>query len=394
MAGWLGNRWSNAFSPRPGGRRTEVKFYSCVCQNTLFFENSRCVACDREVGWCPACRAVRALEPADGGRYHCADPSCAALLVKCANYVRENVCNRCVQADPLNASSETFCDYCRFNETIPDLSVPGNHEKWARIEAAKRRLFYILDVLGLPYGTEADGFDPPLAFDFKGDLVPKMGLWRTMGREERVYTGHSNGKITINIREADDAEREKLRVDLGEAQRTVIGHFRHEIGHYYWDLLIRGRCEEECKRLFGDHENPSYGDSLERHYSEGPPANWQECYLSAYATMHPWEDWAETFAHYLDMVSIVETAASVELVSPVAWDDFDTMLRYFHEIGVVANELNRTMGLIDLIPEVITEAVEEKLRFVHKMVRSAAAPGAQTQSTASSEPSVQLTTGA
>ena len=349
-----------------------MNFYSCVCQNTLFFDNSCCVSCGRDVGWCPVCRAIRALEPAEDCRFRCTEPSCGALLVKCANYERADVCNRCIEAETCETVGETFCDYCRFNATIPDLSVPENHEKWRRIESAKRRLFYILDVLGLPYGTAAEGFDPPLAFDFKGDLVPEHGLWRTMGQEERVYTGHADGKITINIREADDAEREKLRVDLGEAQRTVIGHFRHEIGHYYWDLLVRGRCEEAYKGLFGDHENPTYAEALERHYAEGPPDDWQERYISAYATMHSWEDWAETFAYYLDMASIIETAINVELIPSVAWDDFDRMLRYFHEIGVVANELNRTMGLIDLVPEVITEPVEAKLRFVHNVVRDAA----------------------
>ena len=349
-----------------------MKFYTCVCDNTLFFENTRCVSCEREVGWCPACRAIRALEPADGGRYRCTEPSCAAWLVKCANYTQEDVCNRCVEASGAEPDRPQYCDYCRFNATIPDLSVPGNKEKWARIEAAKRRLFYILDVLGLPYGTAAEGFAPPLSFDFKGDGVPKAGLWRTMGDEERVYTGHAGGKITINIREADDAEREKLRVDLGEAQRTLIGHFRHEIGHYFWELLIRGRREDEFKRIFGDFENPSYDDALERHYRDGPPADWQTRFVSAYATMHPWEDWAETFAHYLDMASVLETAANIKLIPPVAWDDFDTMLAYFRRLGIVVNELNRTMGLIDFVPEVITEAVEGKLRAVHAIVRAAA----------------------
>lgn len=353
-----------------------MRLYSCVCGNTLFFDSSRCLACGREVGWCPACRAIRALEPAGegaiGGRLRCADPGCGALLAKCVNYAREDVCNRCVPAEGLAAEAEPLCDCCRFNETIPDLSVPGNREKWARIERAKRRLFYILDALGLPYGTSAEGFEPPLAFDFKGDTVPADGLWRTMGEAERVYTGHAGGKITINIREADDAEREKLRVDLGEAQRTVIGHFRHEIAHYYWDLLIRGRREDAFGAVFGDHENPPYAEALERHYRDGPPADWRERHISAYATMHPWEDWAETFAFYLDVASVLETAANMGLVVSVPWEDLDAMLGRFWSIGVVVNEINRTMGLSDLVPEVITPAVGAKLRFVHEVVRDAA----------------------
>lgn len=349
-----------------------MQLYACLCGNTLFFENTRCLACGREAGWCPACRAIRALEPAGAGRYRCAEPGCGALLAKCVNYAREDVCNRCVLAEGLAPEAEPFCDCCRFNATIPDLSVPGNREKWARIERAKRRLFYILDALGLPYGTAAEGVDPPLVFDFKGDMVPAEGVWRTMGAEERVYTGHARGRITINIREADDAEREKLRVDLGEAQRTVIGHFRHEIAHYYWDLLIRGRCEAAFRAAFGDHERPAYQEALERHYRDGPPPGWPEHYISAYAAMHPWEDWAETFAFYLDVVSVMETAANMGLTEPVPWDDLAAMLARFHGIGVVVNEINRTMGLTDLVPEVVTPAVAEKLGFVHRVVRAAA----------------------
>lgn len=350
-----------------------MRLYSCICGNTLFFENSRCLACAREVGWCPACRAIRALEPADAGCWRCAEPACGALLAKCVNYAREDVCNRCVLADGLAPDAGPLCDCCRFNATIPDLSVPGNREKWARIERAKRRLFYILDGLGLPYGTSAEGFDPPLAFDFKGDTVPAGGICHSMGETEQVYTGHAEGKITINIREADGAEREKLRVNFGEAQRTVIGHFRHEMAHYFWDLLIRGRREDAFRAVFGDHEKPPYAEALERHYREGPPEGWRERHISAYATMHPWEDWAETFAFYLDVASVLETAANMRLLEAVPWEELDAMLARFHGIGLMVNEINRTMGLIDLVPEVITPAVEAKLRFVHEVVRAAVA---------------------
>src|SRR5690606_15802362 len=135
-------------------------------------------------------------------------------------------------------------------------SVPGHRENWARLEAAKRRLFYQLDALRLPRGNAADGFHPPLSFDFKADVRPADGDWRTMDAGERVFTGHADGKITINIMEADDAHRERIRVDMGESYRTLIGHFRHEIGHYYWDVLIRGRREGDFRNVFGDHENP------------------------------------------------------------------------------------------------------------------------------------------
>jgi hypothetical protein len=221
----------------------------------------------------------------------------------------------------------------------------------------------------LSYGSEDEGFDPPLAFDFKADTIPSEGVWRWMGSGERVYTGHADGKITINIREADSVEREKLRVDMGEAHRTLIGHFRHEIGHYFWDLLVRGRCEDDFKRVFGDHQNPSYGEALQRHYSKGPPLDWRDRFVSAYATMHPWEDWAETFALYLDITSVLDTATKMGLIGAVDFGDLSGMVGQYRRLGLVLNEFNREMGLIDVVPEVLHAAVVEKLGFVHGLVR-------------------------
>ena len=335
----------------------------------LFFENAGCVACGREVGWCPVCRGLNALLPQDDGWFRCGNPACGAVLGKCVNYAQHNVCNRCVTVEGGQATA-ALCDCCRFNETIPDLSVSGNRERWARLEAAKRRLFYTLDLLRLPRGRAEDGFDPPLAFDFKADVIPESGVWRTMGAEERAYTGHAGGKITINIREADDVERERLRVDLGEAHRTVIGHFRHEIGHYYWDLLVRGRHEDACKALFGDHRMP-YEEALERHYRNGPPPDWPFRFVSAYGASHPWEDWAETFAFYLDMVSVLDTAANMAVTAPAPLHDLAAMIDRYRRVGVVVNEMNRDMGLTDLVPEVLNRATIEKLAFIDRLVRAA-----------------------
>lgn len=344
-----------------------MRTFSCVCGQTLFFENVACEACGREVGWCPSCRAIAALEPLGDGTYRCANGACGASLVKCTNYAIENVCNRCLPvADAVNGG---LCDACRFNRTIPDLSIAGNRERWAELEAAKRRLLYTLDLLALPYGSVADGLSPPLAFDFKADVIPQEGFWRWMGQGERVYTGHADGKITINIREADSVEREKLRVDLGEAHRTLIGHFRHEIGHYYWDLLVRGKHEDDFKALFGDHENPPYQEAMARHYRDGPPPDWKDHFVSAYATMHPWEDWAETFALYLDITGVVDTAVNMGLTSAVDFAELNAMVGRYRQLGLVLNELNREMGLIDVVPEVLHAAVVEKLGFVHTLVR-------------------------
>jgi hypothetical protein len=307
------------------------------------------------------------LLPAEGGQFRCGNAKCGAALAKCANYVEHNVCNRCVAVP----SQEAFCDCCRFNDTIPDLTVPGNKEKWFRLETAKRRLFYDLGELGLPYGTEADGIEPPLRFDFKADVIPQYILWRRVGKGERVYTGHAAGRITINIREVDSVEREKLRIDLGEAHRTLIGHFRHEIGHFYWDVLVKGRREEECIAVFGDHNNPTYSEALEAHYKNGAPANWAQNYISGYATMHPWEDFAETWAAYLDMTSVLDTAehAGFGGATRMVYAEIDPMIARYQELGIALNEFNRGMGLLDVVPEVFVPAVVEKLRYIHRLVR-------------------------
>ncbi|APZ95294.1 zinc-binding metallopeptidase family protein [Fuerstiella marisgermanici] len=352
-----------------------MRSYSCVCGNIAFFENTHCLACDEDLGWCPGCSRLSTLLPEQDGMFRCGNKHCNVLLAKCHNYAHEAVCNRCyiVSADE---SPARFCDYCRFNDTIPDLTVPGNREMWGRLEAAKRRLLYTLDLLRLPYGRLEDGIEPALTFDFKADTTQKPKWWWSMGKEERVYTGHAHGKITINVREADTVEREKARVLFQEAHRTVIGHFRHEIAHYYWQMLVQDVSEQECKAVFGDHENPSYADAQQKYYKDGPTAQWQKNYVSAYATMHPWEDFAETFATYLDMVSVLDTARHMgvdENCDPLT-AALPMMVRRYAELGVVFNEMNRSMGLTDLVPEIFGPPIVTKLQYVNDLVRTAARP--------------------
>ncbi|MGH7787385.1 MAG: zinc-binding metallopeptidase family protein [Candidatus Binatia bacterium] len=344
-----------------------MRTYRCVCGNVIFFENSRCVACGHELGFCPVCRSLAALELQGDGSFRCANATCGAALAKCVNYTEHEVCNRCVV---LPAEPGALCDCCRFNATVPDLSVDGNARKWAVLESAKRRLFYELDQLALPRGTSADGAALPLSFDFKADVIPREDFWRSVGEAENVYTGHDGGRITINIREADQVVREKLRVDMGEAHRTLIGHFRHEIGHFYWDMLVKGQREAESKALFGDHDRPTYAEALETYYANGAPPDWAERCVSAYATMHPWEDFAESWATYLDMVAALDTAHHMGFGGqddPIH-ADFDAMVSRYQQLGVALNEINRSMGLLDVVPEVFVPPVVEKLRFVHRLV--------------------------
>jgi hypothetical protein len=360
-----------------------MQTYRCTCNNRIFFENTICLACQKEVGWCEACNRMTGLEPSTTdatapGDYSCGCYDCRQPLRKCHNYAVENICNRCyvpeaTTANPADGTMDAsevpsqLCTACQLTETIPDLSIEGNREKWARLEAAKRRLLYTLDLLGLPYSTA----DSKLTFDFKADVEHPGDEWRSAGPIEIVYTGHAAGKITINLREADDAARESLRVQFYEAQRTLIGHFHHEVGHYYWDILVRNRREREFRKLFGDHTAPPYQDAMTTYYQNGPRPDWKQFFISAYASAHPWEDFAESFALYLDIISVLDTASHLSKSSRAQFRSRSVtpLIERFQEVGVLVNEFNRTVGLIDLVPEVIIQPVVEKLDFIHGLVK-------------------------
>lgn len=347
-----------------------MQTFACACGATLFFESHRCLSCGREAGWCPACRGIVALEVSPKGELHCTRDQCSAALVKCRNYAEEHVCNRCLRESAQSAATgEALCDCCRFNRTIPDLSVGGNRLKWYRLEVAKRRMLYDLSLLELPIGDAENGVEPPLAFNFMAD-VEGDARWHNVGPGERVHTGHRGGTITINLREADDLERERLRVGFDEPQRTLIGHFRHEFGHYFWDMLVRGRCEAACQQVFGDH-SAEYAAALDRYYRQGAPPNWQSSYVTAYATAHPWEDFAETFGAYVAAASVLDTAANFGLDAKVRIEqrgDLDAMMAAYRRVGLLMNEMNRSQGLLDFLPHVLTVPVLDKLRFVHSLV--------------------------
>jgi hypothetical protein len=363
-----------------------MQTYRCKCGNRLYFDNSICLTCQRDVGWCEGCGRITALEPvavngATTGEFRCGYEDCGKTIRKCHNYLVENVCNRCFVADgsppPAGVSTDEaaankLCNACLLTETIPDLNVTGNREKWAGLEAAKRRLLYTLDRLGLPYANA----NPKLTFDFKADVVPPNNEWRKVGAKEIVYTGHADGKITINIREADDAAREALRVQFHEEHRTLIGHFHHEVGHYFWQLLVQNKRETECIRVFGDHNTPAYADAMSAYYQNGPQQSWPATFISAYASSHPWEDFAETFALYLDMVSVLDTASHLfrSVRANFRSRSVTSLVERYQEVGILVNEFNRTVGLIDLVPEIIVAPVVEKLAFIHTLLKRAAGP--------------------
>ncbi len=350
-------------------------FHCDHCGQLLFFENVSCVRCGRALAYVPELRTVTSLDRVSDARW--SSPLCTPELALCQNYSGHNVCNWALPADDENA----LCRACRLTRTIPNLSRPGNDRLWYKLEVAKRRLVYTLDQLGLPLRSKTEDPATGLAFDFL-EPDPTAPL---------LLTGHASGVITVNVAEADDTERVRRRTELQEPYRTLLGHFRHEVGHYYWERLIGASDRLDAFRaLFGD-ERADYNAAVQRHYAQGPPVGWQDAHVSAYATMHPWEDWAETWAHYLHMIDTLETAAECGIsIEPVRPDEptlkevpnpatgpgvsFDHMLESWGPITYVLNNLNRGLGNDDAYPFVLSTRSQEKLRMVHETVQARSDP--------------------
>jgi hypothetical protein len=356
-----------------------LQLFACQgCGSALHFENSQCLTCGRAVGYLQDRLAMSAL---DGGPSQFQALAADSASYRYCDNAQHGVCNWLVPQE----SADRLCEACRHNRTIPDLSIGQNIERWAKIELAKRYVFRSLLRWRLPHPAKTEDAEKGLAFDFLSD-----------GGQTPVLTGHDDGLITLNIAEGDDAEREKRRTSLGEPYRTLVGHFRHELGHYYWDRLVReGGRLQPFRNLFGD-ESADYMQALQRHYHQGPPADWADHYISAYASSHPWEDFAETFAHYLHMVDALETARSYGVVvrprflddpsgakidfNPYAAPSAERLIEAWVPLTVALNGVNRSMGQGDLYPFVLNKSVMQKLEFMHDMVDAAAhAPAAQAR---------------
>jgi hypothetical protein len=373
-----------------------LKLFKCQnCGQILYFENSVCEKCSHNLGYDPAIARLLALEPLpnppeapqqEGQPPASPQPTAPQKLWRavgmpgksyrfCSN-ASFGVCNWLIDA----ATPDAFCLCCRHNATVPDTSIPENLAHWAKMETAKHRLFYSLLRLRLPLDPP-EGQTERLMFDFLA--VPKDPT------AQHVMTGHDNGLITIALAEADDAEREKNRVALHEPYRTLLGHFRHEVGHYYWDRLVRDdeKSLEAFRTLFGD-ERTDYGEALKKHYAKGAPADWQNSFVSTYATSHPWEDFAETWAHYLHIVDTLEVAGafnmsvhprltrSTDFDAKVDFDaytapDVETLIDTWLPLSLALNSLNRAMGQPDLYPFVLSTPAVEKLAMIHRLVHPA-----------------------
>jgi hypothetical protein len=351
-----------------------MRLFKCQeCGQTVFFEIRHCERCGHALGYLPEAQQLLALQPQDDvfvpvkGRH---------LKFRYCTNAAQDACNWLIPAD----APEAFCAACRYNRTIPDLSQNQNLTHWQRMENAKHRLFYTLLALRLPLKSYIDNPEHGLAFDFLADAPDGPN----------ILTGHDDGLITINLAEADDAQREKLRTEMFEPYRTLLGHFRHEIGHYFWNVLIRdGFRLEACRAVFDD-DSADYGAALQHHYEQGPPADWAQNYISAYAAAHPWEDFAETWAHYLHIVDTLETASAFGLrIHPAATKnralhadiDFDphhapdiqSLVDAWLPLTFAVNSLNRSMGLADFYPFVLSSPVIAKLQFIHEIVHAGAA---------------------
>jgi hypothetical protein len=342
-------------------------FHCSNCNFRLHFENSFCLNCGHALGFDHRSLDIVTLVPQAGqqGGYKRYGSRSNEIVQYCSN-AEMAACNWVI--NPARQPTG-LCPACDLNRHIPDCSVTENVEAWQRIEASKKRLIYGILRFGLPL----EGQTPEtgrLTFDFL----------------DKAMTGHSNGVITLDLREADGVERERRRHLLDEPYRTLLGHLRHESGHFFWQLIIAERNKtDEFRKMFGD-EQADYQAALQTHYDQGAPADWSEHFVSAYASAHPWEDWAETWAHYLHLVAAVDTALAEKMVpeparkkpgffgrkrsfDPYREMSFEQLLQTWLPLSVGMNSLSRALGHPDFYPFAIAKAVESKLAFIHNAVR-------------------------
>jgi hypothetical protein len=350
-----------------------MKLFKCqFCGNVVYFENNVCEKCGHRLAYRPAQAEMTAIEPLGDNEWKPLNAPAQRRLL-CVN-AGHDVCNWFVPDD----TTDAYCLACRHNAVVPDLSQPGHVTAWRALELAKHRLFYALLRWRLPLKTVIEDPEHGLSFEFLADSPALTG--------PKIMTGHDHGKITIALDEADDAERERRRVAMGEPYRTLLGHFRHEVGHYYWDILVRdGGPLDGCRAMFGD-DRQDYGAALQRHYQHGAPPDWQEHFVTQYATTHPWEDFAETWAHYLHIVDTLEMVAASGMVVNPRIDktgDFAAKVNFepYHAKSIdqivdawlpyvfAMNNINRAMGLRDLYPFVLSTPVIAKLGFIHDLVQ-------------------------
>ncbi len=337
-----------------------MKRFHCTCGQEVLFEATSCQACGAVLAFNPDTLDMVTLPP-DTTDVVWPVNSKKPLLKACSLRNHAVACNWLV---PI-ASGQRQCVSCRLTRTIPTQAIPINVQRWSILEVAKRRLIYSLLAHKLPITRRSDTNPSGLAFDFLEDQRTNPSV-----KKAYIATGHRNGVITLNVAEADDTHIVRTRIKMNERYRTVLGHLRHEIGHYYWDKLVKNSSwYPRFRHLFGGEEN--YGQALEYYYTYGPIPNWEKRHISAYASSHPWEDWAETWAHYLHIMDTLETARGYGVKQPKQAkeiDEFHQLMRDWSQLTIMMNALNRSMGLADAYPFTLTPQVTVKLRFIHQLV--------------------------
>jgi len=356
-----------------------MKTSHCQCGNRIYFENTQCLNCNSTLGYLADEGLLSALTQVDDIRWQASTNQ--RIYRKCRNYEDLNSCNwMIVDSDPGD-----FCLSCQLSEIIPNLSKPENVERWKQIERAKRRLIYSLYWLGLPIVDKRTDPENGLSFHLMEDHEHYSEFAINPSEKKRVITGHVAGTITLNIEEADSSFREDIRNRLQESYRTILGHLRHESGHYYWDRLVKHSSYlNEFRDLFGD-EQENYQEALNNYYQSGPKSDWQISYISAYACSHPWEDWAECWAHYLHMIDTMETANDFgddiytsDVVAPgqqfskqyLSSISIDQIIDEWSRLSVMLNEMNRSLGQADAYPFNLTNVLRDKIAFIHKVITS------------------------
>ncbi|HXW81784.1 MAG TPA: putative zinc-binding metallopeptidase [Acidimicrobiales bacterium] len=386
------------------------------CRELAPFESQECRRCGALLGFDPVSANLEPLHPAGPGLVRF-DPGCGADNPNADNPNAGNPnggnpnsdnrwarCSRSALADcnwlvPI-AEAGKPCLSCRLTLNLPPKGDEEYRDAYSKAEQAKRRLIFQLRQLDLPLTGRDEDPEAGLAFEL-------------LASDRHVVTGHENGIVTIDLNETDDAFREQTRAQFGEPYRTLLGHFRHEVGHYYWARLIAktygdgarpgrrtghraggpaaGCWLEEARCLFGD-DRVDYEAARDAHYAKGPSLDWGENHVSAYAAMHPLEDWAETFAHYLHIWDAVQTAASFGVLVGGPVDDrtgrrdpakasapsedtaflegFDAVIADWLPLTLALNALNRSLGKDDLYPFELPPAVIAKLAFVHRVITS------------------------
>lgn len=345
-----------------------MKIFQCGnCNHSMFFENKTCENCGHLSGFRASDRMMLTFKP----KVNTLISDREQAEYKYCKNKEYDVCNWVIEKN----NPEEYCSACQLNRTIPNLSDTSNFEKWQHFEVAKHRLIYQLQKIGLALPSKLR-IEEGLCFDFVAQQ-----------NDPSLMTGHANGVITILLREADSVKREQMRKKFSEPYRTLIGHLRHEVGHYFWERLVETNPNvlSQFRTVFGD-ERSDYGEALQTYYSIVEAGNWQDSFISKYATSHPWEDWAESWAHYLHVMDMVETAyffgVNVKPIGvkkamkakvtfdPYTIEDFNLIVKTCVPLSFAVNSINRSMGIPDVYPFVITPVVVEKLKFIHKLLLS------------------------